>query len=78
MEFYFSPMKAVLLVSITLVGIFLNWRYLRKALRQIKEKNAQESNALMRALNYPLTVVWYAYLFAFFVGLSVNNLIFVS
>lgn len=71
-------MKAALLVLITLVGIYLNWRYLSKALKQIKEKNLQEKNALMRALNYPLTIVWYAYLFAFFVGLSVNNLIFID
>ncbi len=29
-----------------------------------------------RILNYPLTILWYGYLFVFFVGLSVNNLIF--
>ncbi|HSQ43258.1 MAG TPA: hypothetical protein VLM37_13340 [Fibrobacteraceae bacterium] len=69
-------MKAIILILITLVGVWFNWRHLRKALHQIGEKNKTEPSSFKRAMNYPLTVVWYGYLFAFFVGLTVNNLVF--
>jgi len=69
-------MKAVLLIVITLVGLWFNWKHLKKALAQISEKNKVEPSATKRFFNYPLTVVWYGYLFAFFIGLTANNLIF--
>lgn len=69
-------MKAILLIVITLIGFFVNWRYLKKALAQIAEKNKLERAGYKRALNYPMTLVWYGYLFAFFAGLTLNNLVF--
>lgn len=69
-------MKAIILIIISAVGLWINWRYLKKALSQISEKNKAEKSGFQRFMNYPLTVVWYGYLFAFFIGLAVNNLIF--
>lgn len=72
----FPPMKALILILITAIGLWFNWKHLKKALAQISEKNKVESSGFKRFLNYPMTVVWYGYLFAFFIGLTVNNLIF--
>jgi len=69
-------MKACLLILISIVGLWFNWKHLKKALAQITEKNKAEPSFAKRVLSYPLTVIWYGYLFAFLIGLSVNNLIF--
>jgi hypothetical protein len=69
-------MKPVILIAITALGLWFNWRHMKKALQQISEKNAKEPSAFKRFFNYPMTVAWYGYLFAFFVGLTANNLIF--
>ena len=71
-----ATMKPIILVAITLAGLWFNWRHMKKALAQIADKNKAEASSFKRAMNYPLTVAWYGYLFAFFVGLSTNNLIF--
>jgi len=69
-------MKAAVLILISIAGIAYNIRGFRKALLGIQLKNKTEPEAWKRVANYPTTVIWYAYLFVFFVGLTVNNLIF--
>ena len=69
-------MAYVLLILASLVGIALSVFYLRKNIIRIKEKNKEEPKAYKRGLNYVLTVLWYGYLLVFFVGLSINNLVF--
>lgn len=69
-------MKAVLLIAITAAGLWFNWRHMKKALNGITEKNKTEKSGFSRFMNYPMTIAWYGYLFAFFIGLTVNNLIF--
>ncbi len=65
----------ILIVLSTLVGLAISAWYFRKNLLQIRARNKSEPSAFKRFGNYPLTVVWYLYLFAFFIGLTVNNLI---
>ncbi|MBO7384154.1 MAG: hypothetical protein K6E57_04580 [Fibrobacter sp.] len=69
-------MAYVLLILASLVGIALSVFYLRKNIIRIKEKNKEEPKAYKRGLNYVLTALWYGYLLVFFVGLSINNLVF--
>ncbi len=66
----------IALILVSLAGIAVCVRYLRKNLKRIVAKNAEEPSSFKRAMNYPLTVIWYGYLILFFAGLSVNNLIF--
>ncbi len=66
----------LLLIIASIAGTLVSVFYLRKNLIRISEKNILEPKAYKRVLNYPLTVIWYGYLIVFFVGLSVNNLIF--
>jgi len=66
----------ILLVLSTIVGLLASFWYFRKNLVQIRQRNKSESSAVKRFFNYPLTVLWYSYLMVFFVGLTVNNLIF--
>jgi len=65
----------IALILSSLAGILASFWYFRKNLIQIRIRNQSEPSAAKRALNYPLTVIWYCYLFVFFIGLSVNNLI---
>ncbi|MDR1759023.1 MAG: hypothetical protein LBR60_00685 [Fibrobacter sp.] len=65
----------ILIVLVTLAGVFLTFRYCRQNLIRIREKNRAIREPWKRALNYPFTVLWYGYLFVFFFGLTINNLI---
>lgn len=69
-------MAYVLLILVSLLGIALSVFYLRKNVIRIKEKNKDEPKTYKRGLNYVLTGLWYGYLLVFFIGLTVNNLIF--
>lgn len=69
-------MTAVLLILASLIGIAITLFYLRKNLKSIAIKNAKEKSLAKRIMNYPFTVIWYGYLLFFFVGLTINNLIF--
>ncbi|HHX15581.1 MAG TPA: hypothetical protein GX724_05410 [Fibrobacter sp.] len=69
-------MKIILLILVTLAGITLCGFYLKKNLVRIAVKNKSEASPYKRALNYPLTLIWYGYLIVFFIGLTANNLIF--
>lgn len=66
----------IVLLVVSIVGIAISLRYFRKNLRHIAKKNANEPSSFKRAMNYPLTVIWYGYLLIFFLGVFVNNVIF--
>ena len=67
--------KIILLIIVSIVGLGLSILYLRKNLVRIAEKNKTLNSTGKKVLNYPLTILWYGYLIAFFIGLTVNNLI---
>ena len=68
-------LSGFILILLSLVGIAGTAFYFRRNLRRIAERNKAGESKAKRILNYPLTILWYGYLFVFFVGLSVNNLI---
>lgn len=68
-------LSGFILILLSLVGVAGTAFYFRRNLRRIAERNKTIESKAKRALNYPLTILWYGYLFVFFVGLSVNNLI---
>ena len=65
-----------LLILASLIGTAGTFFFLKRNLIRIAEKNKAIESKSKRMLNYALTILWYGYLFVFFVGLSVNNLIF--
>lgn len=69
-------LSGFILILISLVGSAGTVFYFKRNLVRIAEKNKSIESKSKRILNYPLTVLWYGYLLVFFVGLSVNNLIF--
>lgn len=69
-------LSTLLCILASLIGTAITVYYLRRNLIRIAEKNKTIESKPKRVLNYPLTVLWYGYLLVFFVGLSVNNLIF--
>lgn len=69
-------LAAIVLIICSLAGLFATFIYCRRNLVKIAEKNANEPSKAKRILNYPLTILWYGFLFVFFLGVSVNNLIF--
>jgi hypothetical protein len=68
-------MDSFFVVLTSLAGFWLSWHFLKKNLGQIKEKNALIQSPYKRSLNYPFTLIWFGYLFVFFAGLIINNLI---
>lgn len=68
-------LKALLLIVVSIAGLGVCIIYLRKNLVRIAEKNKTLNSTGKKMLNYPLTILWYGYLIAFFIGLTVNNLI---
>ncbi len=69
-------LSTILLILVSLAGTAGTAYYFRRNLVRIAEKNKSIDSKSKRILNYPLTILWYGYLLVFFVGLSVNNLIF--
>ncbi len=69
-------MKAVILILVTLGGIYLVIRGFLKNVNEIKTKPKNSHTIVDKVFNYPLMVIWYSYLFVFLIGLTVNNLIF--
>ena len=66
-------LTTIILLLISLAGITISFLYFRKNLRHIAQKNATEPSSFKRAMNYPLTIIWYAYLIIFFAGVFINN-----
>lgn len=73
--YLYIMLSGFILILLSLVGIAGTAFYFRRNLRRIAERNKAVESKAKRILNYPLTILWYGYLFVFFVGLSVNNLI---
>lgn len=69
-------LSGLVLILLSLAGTAGTIFYFRRNLIRIAEKNRTIDSKAKRALNYPITVLWYGYMLVFFVGLSVNNLIF--
>ncbi len=69
-------LSGLVLIFLSLAGTAGTIFYFRRNLIRIAEKNRTIDSKAKRVLNYPLTVLWYGYMLVFFVGLSVNNLIF--
>ena len=66
-------MKVSIIVICSLLGSFLVIKGFFKNIQEIRLKGAHTSSD--KYFNYPLMVLWYAYLLAFSVGLIINNLI---
>lgn len=69
-------LSTILCILASLIGTAITAFYFRRNLIRIAEKNKTIESKPKRVMNYPLMVLWYGYLLVFFVGLSVNNLIF--
>lgn len=69
-------LSGLILILISLIGTAGTVFYFKRNLVRIAETNRSIESKSKRILNYPLTILWYGYLLVFFVGLSVNNLIF--
>jgi len=69
-------MTYVLLILASLIGLAGCAYFCRKNVLVIREKNKNEPKKYKRVLNYALTALWYGYLTLFFLGLTINTLIF--
>jgi hypothetical protein len=68
-------MRTVLILLAGLGGLWVTFRHLRRNLQEIKAKPKDQVQTMDKLVNYPLMVLWFGYLIAFFGGLIVNNLI---
>jgi hypothetical protein len=68
-------MTTVLLLIVALALLFHAGRQLLRNFEEIRAKNQAEPWIVKRALNWPLGLVWTAYLLTFGIGLIANNLI---
>lgn len=69
-------MSILLVIFISIIGLVFSVLNLKKNLIVIKEKNKNIESKWKRYGNYFTTAIWYGYLISFFIGLTVNNLIF--
>jgi hypothetical protein len=67
-------MSIVLLILISLTGLFFSGFYFKRNIIMIQEKNKSVPSPRKRVTNYFGTVLWYGYLMVFFAGLTINNL----
>ena len=66
--------QAILLILVGGAGIWFTMRHLKKNWVEIRaRKGSVKTSDLI--LNQGLSLVWFGYLLAFFVGLIVNNLL---
>lgn len=68
-------LQAVLLVLVGGAGIWFSARHLRRNWRDLRARPKGTLKAGEVILNYGLSFLWFGFLFAFFTGLIVNNLI---
>ena len=66
--------KAFLLIAIGGVGIWFTGRHLKKTWLDIRARRGTVKTSEL-VLNNGLSLLWFGYLFAFFTGLIVNNLL---
>ena len=69
-------MKAIALILVGAAGIAFSVRHLRRNWLELRAKPKGSVKAWDAVFNYGLSFLWFAYLFALFTGLIVNNLIF--
>lgn len=67
--------KIILLVLVGSLGMVFSFRHLRKHWQDYKSKSKGSVKIWDLLFNYGLSFVWFAYLFVFFAGLIVNNLL---
>ena len=68
-------LKIILLVATGAIGMTFSLRHLKKHWLDYRSKPKGSVKALDLLFNYGLSFVWFAYLFVFFAGLIVNNLL---
>ena len=68
-------LKAIALVLIGVVGMGFSLRHLGENWKDYRGKPKGSVKAWDLAFNYGLSFLWFAYLFVFFAGIIVNNLI---
>jgi hypothetical protein len=66
--------QAILLILVGGAGIWFTARHLRKNWLEIRARKGTTKVSDI-VLNQGLSLVWFGYLFVFFVGLIVNNLL---
>lgn len=67
-------LQAFLLVVIGGAGLWFTGRHLRRQWREIRARRGTVKTSEL-VLNNGLSLLWFGYLFAFFAGLIVNNLL---
>lgn len=68
-------LKVFLLVVVGGLGMAFSLRHLGKNWQDYRGKSKGSVKVLDLVLNYGLGFLWFAYLFVFFAGLIVNNLL---
>ena len=68
-------LKGIVLVLIGGVGMAFSLRHLGRNWKDYRSKAKGSVKALDLVFNYGLSFLWFAYLFVFFAGVIVNNLI---
>ena len=68
-------LKVVLLVGAGTTGMVFSFRHLKKHWMDYRSKTKGSVKIFDLIFNYGLSFLWFAYLFVFFAGLIVNNLI---
>ena len=68
-------LRAIALVLIGGVGMGFSLRHLGRNWKEYRSKAKGSVKAWDLAFNYGLSFLWFAYLFVFFAGIIVNNLI---
>jgi hypothetical protein len=68
-------MKVLLLIVLSAVGLWYNWRAARHWWAG-QRTHMPKGSDIGGWLSVAFSVVWYLFVFAFFIGLTVNNTIF--
>ncbi len=68
-------LKAVVLILIGAAGMSFSFRHLGRNWKDYRCKPKGSVKAMDLVFNYGLSFLWFAYLFVFFAGLIVNNLL---
>ena len=67
--------KALLLIVFGAVGMGFSVRHLKRNWKEYRVRPKGSVKAMDLIFNYGLSFLWFAYLFVFFAGLIVNNLL---
>jgi len=67
--------KALILIFVGAVGMWFSFRHLGRNWQDYRSKPKGSVKAWDLVFNYGLGFLWFAYLFVFFGGIIVNNLL---